>query len=277
MEGRVIDTFLFGGELDILEIRLRYLGDVVDNFIIVESNHSFSGKPKPYHLEDNWERYSQWHDRILYLQIEQDPSEYVFNKVDTYTPTDGAFKMEYDCRNALMHANHLIKDEDIVLLSDVDEIWDKSMLFDVDIRNYINSTRSALSAAQHFYAYYLNNLTAEGPDYIWKGSIMCTGQYWKNTTPQWIRDNRNNYKAILNGWHFSWMNGLEAIKTKIQNFAHTEFNRPEILDDQAILKAIEEGRDVLQRPGVSYELKGLDIFPDDLRNILQDYPHLIKQ
>ena len=37
----IIDCFLFFQELDILEIRLKYLYDFVDKFIIVEANESF--------------------------------------------------------------------------------------------------------------------------------------------------------------------------------------------------------------------------------------------
>lgn len=280
---RVIDTFLFGGELDMLEIRLKYLGDVVDNFIIVESDRTFSGKRKPYYLDDNWERYEQWHDRILYLQIEQDPGEYTFNYVDRYTPTDGAFLMEMDCRNALMHANGEIPDDSIVLLSDVDEIWNKWVLFPSHDSGLLYSTRLGLFATHpvaigmDFYAYYLNNKTVTGPDVSWGGTVMCSGRDWKNHTPQLLRDRRNTLPRYGGGgWHFSWMNGLAAIQNKIRSFAHTEFNRPHILDDQAILSAIENGRDVLQRPDISYQLQDMGVFPDDLRSILEQYPHLIK-
>ena len=274
---RVIDTFLFGGELDMLEIRLKYLGAVVDQFIIVESNHTFSGKPKPYHLEENWDRYKEWHDRILYLQIEQYPSEYTFNLVDYYTPTDGAFKMEYDCRNGLMHANELIKDDDVVFLSDVDEIFNKSALYTQTIFGMDGTPNGPTALGMDFYAYYLNNRTITGPDVCWAGTVVCSGRDWKFNTPQQLRDKRNTLPRWNGaGWHFSWMNGLDAIKNKIKSFAHTEFNRKHILDDQAILSAIEQGKEVLQRPYISYQLQPMAMFPEDLRKILEGYPHLIK-
>lgn len=273
---RVIDTFIFGGELDMLGIRLKYLDPVVDNFIIVESNHTFSGLLKPYHLEQNWDRYKKWHDRILYLQIEQDPREYTFNNIDRYTPSDGAFKMEYDCRNSIMHANDLIPDDAIVLLSDVDEIWDKSAIFNnvIGMNGY---PPAPVALRMSFYAYYLNNRTVSGPDVSWSGTIMCSGRDWKNNTPQSLRDRRNTLPSLGGcGWHFSWMNGLDSIKNKIKSFAHTEFNRPSILDDQLILSTIEQGRDVLQRPGIFYKLENMNVFPNDLREVLDEYKHLIK-
>src|SRR5580700_2414481 len=40
---RVYDCFLFNGEVDVLSIRLHELNRIVDVFVIVESNQTFSG------------------------------------------------------------------------------------------------------------------------------------------------------------------------------------------------------------------------------------------
>lgn len=42
----LIDAVLFSTELDLLEIRLRELWDVVDQFVVVESTHTLMGEPK---------------------------------------------------------------------------------------------------------------------------------------------------------------------------------------------------------------------------------------
>ena len=44
----IIDSFLFFQELDLLEIRLKYLYPIVDKFIIIEARQSFKGKAKDY-------------------------------------------------------------------------------------------------------------------------------------------------------------------------------------------------------------------------------------
>ncbi len=41
--------------LDLLEIRLRELYDVVDKFLILESDHTFTGMEKPMVLKDYFE------------------------------------------------------------------------------------------------------------------------------------------------------------------------------------------------------------------------------
>ncbi len=47
---KIIDGFSFFNEFDILKLRLEYLQDVVDYFIISECNYTHSGKEKPYYL-----------------------------------------------------------------------------------------------------------------------------------------------------------------------------------------------------------------------------------
>ena len=42
---RVYDAFLFFNELDLLEIRLKTLEDVVDQFVLVEGPETFRGNP----------------------------------------------------------------------------------------------------------------------------------------------------------------------------------------------------------------------------------------
>ena len=50
---KIIDCFIFYNELDMLTYRLNILNDVVDYFVLVESNHTFVGKEKPLFYQDN--------------------------------------------------------------------------------------------------------------------------------------------------------------------------------------------------------------------------------
>jgi len=65
----IYDFFLFGHELDMLEIRLRELYDSVTLFLIVESGKTFSGKYKPFYLKENWSRFAKYHDKIRRVEI----------------------------------------------------------------------------------------------------------------------------------------------------------------------------------------------------------------
>ena len=49
---KLIDSFLFFNEVDLLKVRLEYLGPIVDYFIIVEANIDFSGVKKEFILSN---------------------------------------------------------------------------------------------------------------------------------------------------------------------------------------------------------------------------------
>lgn len=68
----VYDFFIFGYELDMLEIRLYELYDHVTLFLIAESARTLSGKPKPLYLKENWARYTKYHDKIRRVEVELD-------------------------------------------------------------------------------------------------------------------------------------------------------------------------------------------------------------
>ena len=72
----IIDCFLFFQELDILEIRLKYLYDFVDKFIIVEANESFAGNKKEFNFENNINLFKKYIDKIDYYKIKDRHKNY---------------------------------------------------------------------------------------------------------------------------------------------------------------------------------------------------------
>ena len=170
---KVFDLFTYFNENDLLEIRLKYLNDSVDYFVICESNYSFSGNPKPYNLELSWERFKSFHDKIIYIKIDQDPSKFLFRNVDRYDPTNGPFQMEHEQRSYLNAIDHMIGDDDLCLVGDLDEIPDKQTINNIkNVNDLIGSWLSEPhSVLMNFFAYYLNNLTVSGPDVKWINTI----------------------------------------------------------------------------------------------------------
>ena len=272
---KVIDAFTFFNELDLLEFRLRLLDDVVDRFVICESNYTHSGNSKPHLFEQNMSRYERWMHKITYLPIEQSIENLSFNKVDGYTPTDGSWILENQQRMALSYANELIADDDMVLVGDLDEIPDPRAIEAIKNSDVLNSNKAvALSLLFH---YYYMNCQMEGYDRIWQGTVASVGDVFKANGPQFFRDNRNNFSRMPNaGWHFSYLGGPDKIKTKIESFAHTEFNRPDIKADDNILSALTNGSDIFKRNGISYKLASLDDYPDVLRDLMIEYPQFTK-
>ena len=271
---RIIDCITFFEELDLLEFRLKYLDSIIDYMIIVESDHTFSGKHKPYNIADNWDRFSRWKNKIIYLQINQTTEGLSFEDVKSYTPTNGPWILEQQQRTSLLHGSNMIADNDIVLLGDIDELPDIQLLKEIKESNINYDTPVSLSQLFH---YYYMNCQNTGFERWWNGTVLSTGIQFKSIGPQVLRDNRNHYPRFNNaGWHFSFLNGPEKIKNKIQAFSHTEFNRPDITSDENIQRAIEKGEDIFNRPGVTYEFFNIDQYPEDLRMLMLDYPQFIK-
>lgn len=273
----IFDTFCLFNELDLLEFRLKLLSPHVDYFVISESNFTHSGQPKTYNYLDNISRYEQWKDKIIYIPLEQDVEGFTFNKVDRYSPQDGSWLLENQQRMGLAYANDNINDDSIVLLSDLDEIPNPELLEKIKKLGSNNPIFDDPKSLKMLFHYYYMNCQNEGFERYWSGTIVCRGNTFKQIGPQILRDRRNNYNSIPDGgWHFSFLNGIDAIKKKIKSFAHTEFNREDILSDEHIVKCLEEGHDIFNRPGVHYKFYPLSFYPKYLSDLMLEYPNFIK-
>lgn len=106
----VYDCFTFFNELDLLEIRLNVLSGVVDRFVLVEAGETHTGKPKAFLFEENQARFAAFADRIVYVRIDRFPAE--------YCPWERECFQRNEIKRGLVGA----KDDDIILISDLDEI-----------------------------------------------------------------------------------------------------------------------------------------------------------
>lgn len=221
---RVFDCFPFFNELDVLEVRLNALTPYVDEFILTECKVTHSGNDKPLFFEQNKERYKNFNIRQLIVPPEE---EY------RYTITSGklsgnAWRLEHRDREYLMTAIKDLDDEDIILLSDADEI--------PDLSKYKCGEEGAFK--QKIYYYYFNCYA--GVD-NWKGTIAIKKKNIHSLN--YVRNHRNHYPTIVKGgWHFSTMGTPEQIRYKIESVAHTELNTPEFK------AGIEENRALLRDP-----------------------------
>lgn len=265
------DCFTFFNELELLEFRLKLLYDAVDHFVIAESNLTHAGKPKPYYFDEAKNRFKKWEKKIIYLPVKQSTEGLDFTtSVTTYTPTSAAWQLENGQRNALQQINTLLQEDDMVILSDLDEIPNPAVL------KKIKSNHNSPVSLSMIFHYYFLNCQNTGAEHWWNGSIVCNGKQFKELGPQTLRDNRNHYPRIKKaGWHFSYLGGVERIKQKIQSFAHTEFNKEEFLQDETIIKAMMDGKDIFNRPDAVYTFVSPYTYPSPLRTLMFEYPELL--
>ena len=112
----VIDCIPFFNELDILKLRLHILDPLVDRFVIEEATHTFSGLPKDLCFEKNREMFEEFLPKITYLVVDNSPKEISTHERDKFQ------------KNALAKALTDASDEDVLILSDVDEIPNPAVL-----------------------------------------------------------------------------------------------------------------------------------------------------
>src|ERR1035438_6113570 len=167
----IYDCFTFFNELDLLEIRLNILNDYVDCFVLVESTKTHQGKDKPLHFSDNKNRYQKFLPKIIHIVVDQYP-EY---------EGKSAWILEHHQRNMILKGLKDCTPDDIILISDLDEIPNPSKIAEYAGKSGIKIFR------QSMYYYFLNCINTSNSDtYRWCGTVMCN--YNKTLIPQQMRD-----------------------------------------------------------------------------------------
>jgi beta-1,4-mannosyl-glycoprotein beta-1,4-N-acetylglucosaminyltransferase len=256
----IFDCFLFFNEFDLLEIRLRELDSVVDKFVLVESNQTFSGKEKPYYFLENKCRYKEWLHKII--QVEAPPINPVWWD---------KWAIEKHQRNYIMKGLTNCVSDDLIMISDVDEIPDP---FWIPRLKYLSMDKPTVFV-QAFYYYYLNGRK----DKEWNGTIVC--RYDQIKTPQKMRQRRNSwfvFQLCDAGWHFSFLGGAEKVKEKIKAFSHREFNQSRYTNIFDITEKIIMGKDLFGRIGENVTYVPIDdTFPKAIVNNKEKWKHLIRE
>ncbi|XP_065044783.1 uncharacterized protein LOC135676959 isoform X1 [Musa acuminata AAA Group] len=113
MPRRVYDAVLFSNELDILEVRWNELSPYVSEFILLESNSTFTGLKKPLFFAENRHRFKFVESRLTYGTFG-----------GRFVKGENPFVEEAYQRKALDQLIRIagISDDDLLIMSDVDEI-----------------------------------------------------------------------------------------------------------------------------------------------------------
>ena len=259
----IYDCFQFFNEEHIVDLRLNILNKFVDTFVIVESTINHQGQNKK--LNFDIKKFSKFKNKINYIIVDDTPKDII------KPHTGGESLVEQHQRNSLIKGLKEASDNDLVILSDVDEIPDLNKLKEFDKNKYA-------VFSQKMFMYKLNLLNLRESN--WHGSKICLKKNLKS--PQWLRnlkfkkypfwrfDKPRNIQIIKDGgWHFAYLHTAENISRKIKSFAHGEFNKKNLTDEKEIQKRIENKEDIFNR---GYDLKKIDIdetYPDYIRQNLE--------
>lgn len=265
---KIIDSFSFFNEYDILKLRLNYLKNHVDYFVISECNYTHSGNLKSYYLDDIIDDFGEdIRKKIIRLKYEPDISEYDFSNTNECNFESGFWKLERGQRNYILEGIKNFSSNDIVMVSDVDEIPRVEVIEYLKTQNLNNQ----FVATGSFDLFYYNFKTFHNS--IWGGTVFTTVEYTLKKGCDYLRYHAYEFPFIEKaGWHFSYFGSIEKIRNKLQSFAHQEFNKSDIISNENILKSIQEKKDLFGR-NENFQEYSFSNFPDNLKKeIIKIFP-----
>ena len=265
----LIDAFTFFNEKELVELRLKYLNPIVDHFIVIESNITFTGKKKewnfPYLLKNNLKEFShkiQYHQLDIKIDEIKNEESWIIDNIKG----DDFWRIENYQRNYIKTACKKFSDDDILIISDLDEIPSLKKLKFILSSDFKKIAPIALE--QHLFHLNCNFLRLES----WRGSIVTTVNLCNQFSPQKFRRLRNKISHFTDGgWSFSSFGGYERVKKKIESYAHSEHNNKKFINPEHIANCQRTGADLFHRKVESKKVEKI-FFPEDLLKLIEQNP-----
>ena len=257
---KIFDCFMYFDEEQVLDLRLNVLYQNVDYFVIVESTYNHKGEKR--NLLFNSQKFEKFNDKIIYLVYDEIPQLVEpIKETDNEKEKDGKYIMnalyrENAQRDFILEGLKSAKKDDLILISDVDEIPKLSSV-------NLNQIKNEIILFKQDMFYYKYNLSL--PNFKWTGTKAVKR---KNlVSPQWLRNVKDRkypfYRVdtffsdkkyiniqIINdgGWHFSNIKSPEMIEHKLRSYLHhREF-------DQVSL-SIKEINELVKKKQAIYDLR----------------------
>ncbi|KAJ2931210.1 hypothetical protein H1R20_g5775, partial [Candolleomyces eurysporus] len=228
---KVLDSVLMSSELDLLEIRLNELDSVVDYFLIVESNATFTGLPKETFFANNRDRFSKFAHKIVYRFL------------PGYALKSGqsAWDVEAHTRNTVTDllrsriSNFPSGTQTLVLMSDLDEIIADHTVRLLKTCDFGTSIHLQLRDFMYSFEWYLGLTSWRASAQIWRAN-----SYYRHS---------KSTETILadSGWHCSFcFRTIPEYIMKMKGYSHADRigGRINLLDPKRIQDIICKGRDI---------------------------------
>ncbi len=257
---KIFDCFMYFDEEIVLDLRLNALNEYVDFFVVVESIYNHRGEERKLLFNSN--KFKKFKKKIIYLVYKENPKEIekIFDDDNRGEKSRkyilNASLRENGQRNFILNGLNKASDDDIILISDVDEIPNLEDFSKEKFKHKI-----ALFKQDMFY--YKFNLKL--PNLVWSGTKACKKKDLKS--PQWLRNIKDrkypiyrldtlfsdtkyiNIKFVNNGgWHFSNIKTPFEIEHKLRSYLHhREFD-----ENPMSIKEIDE---IIKNKQAIYDLK----------------------
>jgi len=216
----------------LLDLRFNTLNKYVKKFVITEATYTHNGTEKKLRFDIN--QFQKFKDKIIYIVVDEPPPN-ILKFIDGEPKDKKGEKLilngmarDYFQRECLNKGLKEAKEDDLILISDLDEIPNLKHLDFSEINNKI------LLFEQKMFYYKLNLLYE---NFTWIGSKATKKKNF--LSPQWLRNIKgknypkwrldvlfskkkysNLYFVKNGGWHFTCLRTPEELEKKLLNFAH---------------------------------------------------------
>ena len=228
----IYDCFMYYDEDLLLDIRLNSLEKFVKKFVITEATYAHNGENKKLNFDIN--KFKRFKDKIIYIVVDKQPKNILeLKKGDTKEKTGeklilNGMARDYFQRENLAKGLVDAKDEDLILISDLDEIPNLESL------NFKNIKNNIIIFEQKIFYYKLNLLY---DNFLWQGTRAIKNKNF--LSPQWLRNikskkyprwridtifSKKKYSDLMfvrnGGWHFTCLKTPDQLEKKLLNYAH---------------------------------------------------------
>ena len=267
VKNKIYDCVTFFDENLLVNSRFEILKDVVDYFIVVESNYDHKGNKKKINFKLQNQKFK---DRVRHIIIEQN-----------FPNLKDGWEVESFQREKIYDGLYDSTENDYIMYSDSDEIPNPQC-----IKN-INLKRKYAIFLQNFFVYKINIFNKyESP---WEGTRICKKKFLKDFTHlrKKIRC-KNTKKSFFNfkyeksieiiengGWHFNNLYNVEIISKKMKTFQHIKFNDESYSSVERIKKKILNLEDLFGRNHKYNKIEINEDFPEYIRDNQEKFKNFI--
>ena len=265
---KITDSFPYNGDLIALT-RVKYLFEVVDEFIIVESWTTFSGVAKThlYFLDpDTYSMFRPYMHKIKYVVIKyfpEVPSTFE-GPLFAYSGTLDNWWREHYMRSFFKfyvrpyHEDTTTLSDsplEVFIISDCDEIPDREVLWKLRNEDSTNVLKSNPNDPKHFtmnlFYYNMNWLSAMH----WYPAYMISAKgLFEIPDASYPRYVYEPDEHIGFGWHCSYFMPIADIVRKLESFSHQELNTDENKNVEHIKNCLTFGLDLYNRSSKAFGL-----------------------
>ncbi|KAI0497588.1 hypothetical protein KFK09_020819 [Dendrobium nobile] len=238
---RIFDAVIFSNELDILHLRYRTLLPLIHRFLLLESNSTFTGLPKPLLFNKNCSFFSFASHKIIYRSFTPPSSN----------PPLPPFDFESKQRAAMNSLISLsgITDDDLLIMSDADEIPSPET---IELLRWCDGFPSILHLELRHYMYSFEF-------FVDSSSWRATANIYRKGETFYRHSRRSNFILVDAGWHCSFcFRRIKDFVFKMKAYSHADrVRKTSFLDEGRIQRIICEGGDLFDMLPEEYNFKEL--------------------